>query len=65
MIIKPTPGDEKVAAQLLVETCGFIQSRFGRAFGYEASTDAILRLIAKVKAQTEAEIKKSIAETNP
>jgi hypothetical protein len=62
MIIKSALGDEKVAAQLLAESCGFIPSRFGRAFGYEASTDAILRLIAKVKAQTEVEIKELLAE---
>jgi hypothetical protein len=62
MIIKSALGDEKVAAQLLAESCGFIPSRFGRAFGYEASTDAIMRLISKVKEQTEEETKELISE---
>lgn len=62
MIVKSGTTDEKVAAQLLAESCGFIPSRFGRTFGYEASTAAIMRLIAKVKEQTEEETKELISE---
>jgi hypothetical protein len=51
----------KTDIQALAESCGFIPSRFGRTFGYEASNAAILRLVAKVKEQTESETKKLLS----
>ena len=54
--------ESKTDVQVLAESCGFIPSRFGRTFGYEASTAAIMRLVAKVKEQTESETKELISE---
>lgn len=55
-------AQNKANIQALAESCGFIPSRFGRTFGYEASNAAILRLVAKVKEQAEAETKELLAE---
>jgi hypothetical protein len=54
-IVNLSPDQHKASVQSLAESCGFIPNRFGRNFGYEASTAAILRFVAKVKEQTEAE----------
>jgi hypothetical protein len=48
-IVNLSPDQHKVSVQSLAESCGFIPNRFGKNFGYEASTAAILRLVAKVK----------------
>jgi hypothetical protein len=52
-IVNLSPDQHKANVQSLAEACGFIPNRFGKNFGYEASTAAILRLVAKVKEQLE------------
>jgi hypothetical protein len=52
-IVNLSPDQHKASVQSLAESCGFIPNRFGKNFGYEASTAAILRLVAKVKEQLE------------
>ena len=47
---------DKSKVQSLAESCGFIPSRFGRTFGYEASTAAILRFVAAVASIKDNEI---------
>ena len=61
-IVNLSPDQHKSSVQALAESCGFIPNRFGRNFGYEVSTAAILRFVAKVKEQTEAETKELLAE---
>lgn len=39
----------KEELQYMVEASGFIPSRFGRAFGYEASIAAIERLVERIE----------------
>jgi hypothetical protein len=64
-IVNLSPDQHKASIQNLAESCGFIPNRFGKNFGYEASTAAILRLVAKVKEQTEAENKEIAPELYP
>jgi hypothetical protein len=61
-IVNLSPDQHKASVQSLAESCGFIPNRFGKNFGYDASTAAIMRLIAKVKEQTEEETKELISE---
>jgi hypothetical protein len=61
-IVNLSPDQHKASVQSLAESCGFIPNRFGKNFGYEASTAAILRLVVKVKEQTKEETKELISE---